>query len=132
MELSNYMVKLINNRNFILAIICLCQLSACTTTKWAVIQNSTDSPLQIKGEFTHSQELNVSLEAEGHSTWRYEQSSFDSSRIDERLKSIQATTESGCIIIYDRDAIEQRVPDESWVFNIEQQDLTDACALQGK
>lgn len=130
-----FLIRVTKMLKNIVFLVCVLMLCACTSVKWAVIQNSTDSSLDVNALFIGEDsrnELDFYIQSGEQTGWIYEQSPFDSSRIDKYLKSIQATSENGCIISFDRDAIEKRIPDKSWALYIEQQDLTDACASQGK
>lgn len=127
MEFENHMEKL--KRSF-LVILSILTMSSCANVKWASIKNETDEHLMIKATFVSkygTQVMEMPIKAGENNTWQYEQSSFDTSKIDKYLSSIEVSNSKGCLLLLNKKDIDKKVDSHELEVVIEPQDFIDAC-----
>ena len=119
----------------LLALLSIFTLSSCANIYWASIKNATDEHLTVKAIFMSkygTQVMEMSIKAGEKNTWQYEQSSFEPSKMDKYLSSIEVSNSSGCLLILNKNDIDKKVENHELEVVIEPQDFIDACGINGK
>jgi hypothetical protein len=99
-------------------------VTACSSVKYATINNSSAETIDFKGEFiTATNEVDnlvFQLKPGTSNSWRYEISSFDSDVLDKGLNKITLSVSSECSITLDRSEIEALAEkDGMWFITID-------------
>lgn len=97
-------------------------LSACAQTQIVSVTNDTVSDLSVSVDFDNKhgkQTMDFLLPPGSTDSWRYESYFWQPSIIQKDFRKLKVSNEKGCLVEYDRQAIEDETQEKPWEFVID-------------
>lgn len=117
-------------KNSALVFLSIFVLTACSSTYWASVKNSTDEHLLLKAVFKSeygTQVMEMPLKSGEVNVWQYQQPSNEEKKMDKNLTSLEIISKSGCHIVFTKEEIRKKVEDTIRQIEILSNDLNRAC-----